>query len=94
MSASPPIRSFLFVPADSERKYQKASGTKADALILDLEDSVAQENLPTAREMARAGIEIGAHSATQARHNQGSCAALMPRTEPDKQRRGQRHAEE
>ena len=53
MSASPPIRSFLFVPADSERKYQKASGTKADALILDLEDSVAQENLPTAREMAR-----------------------------------------
>ncbi len=52
-TAQPPIRSFLFVPADSERKYQKAAGTKADALILDLEDSVAQENLPKAREMAR-----------------------------------------
>lgn len=52
-TAQPPIRSFLFVPADSERKYQKAAATKADALILDLEDSVAQENLPKAREMAR-----------------------------------------
>ena len=51
--ARPPIRSFLFVPADSERKYVKAAGTKSDALILDLEDSVAQENLPTARDMAR-----------------------------------------
>ena len=52
-TARPPIRSFLFVPADSERKYVKAAGTKSDALILDLEDSVAQENLPTARDMAR-----------------------------------------
>ena len=47
-AARPPIRSFLFVPADSERKYVKAAGTKSDALILDLEDSVAQENLPKA----------------------------------------------
>ena len=31
-------RSFLFVPADSERKMQKAGDTGADALILDLED--------------------------------------------------------
>ena len=53
------VRSFLFVPADSERKCQKASGTKADALILDLEDSVTQENLPTAREMA--GEYLAAH---------------------------------
>jgi citrate lyase subunit beta / citryl-CoA lyase len=47
-----PLRCFLFVPADSERKYQKASGTAADALILDLEDSVNQDNLPQARQMA------------------------------------------
>ena len=33
-------RSFLFVPADSERKLQKAGDTGADALILDLEDAV------------------------------------------------------
>lgn len=47
------LRSFLFVPADSERKYQKASGTAADALIVDLEDSVAKENRPKGREMCR-----------------------------------------
>ena len=35
------LRSLLFVPGDSERKFAKASGIGADALILDLEDSVA-----------------------------------------------------
>jgi len=37
-------RSFLFVPADSEKKLAKAKASVADALILDLEDSVAPEN--------------------------------------------------
>lgn len=45
-------RSFLFVPADSERKLQKAGGAGADALILDLEDSVAADARPDARLMA------------------------------------------
>ena len=40
------IRSFLFVPADSEKKLAKARACAADALILDLEDSVAAENRP------------------------------------------------
>ena len=48
-----PQRVFLFVPADSEKKLGKAEGLNADALILDLEDSVNQENLPKARVMAR-----------------------------------------
>jgi citrate lyase subunit beta / citryl-CoA lyase len=39
--SQPLLRSMLFVPGDSERKQQKALGTSADALILDLEDSVA-----------------------------------------------------
>lgn len=47
------IRSFLFVPADSERKLTKASESGADALILDLEDSVAAEARPDARVLAR-----------------------------------------
>lgn len=47
------MRSFLFVPADSERKMQKAGDTGADALILDLEDSVAAAALPDARVLAR-----------------------------------------
>jgi len=45
-------RSYLFVPADSERKMQKAGGVAADALILDLEDSVAAEARPAARQLA------------------------------------------
>lgn len=46
-----PIRSFLFVPGDSEKKLSRADGAGADALILDLEDSVAAENKQRAREM-------------------------------------------
>ena len=47
------LRSLLFVPADSERKLEKARGSNADALILDLEDSVAAQNRPRARELVR-----------------------------------------
>jgi len=46
-------RSFLFVPADSERKLAKARDTGADALIIDLEDSIAASARPKAREIAR-----------------------------------------
>jgi citrate lyase subunit beta/citryl-CoA lyase len=45
------MRSLLFVPADSPAKLAKALGCGADALILDLEDSVAPER----KEVARAG---------------------------------------
>lgn len=50
------MRSLLFVPADSERKQAKAFASGADALILDLEDSVAAERKPQGREMARAFV--------------------------------------
>ncbi len=46
------MRSLLFVPADSERKIEKALGSAADVVILDLEDSVAPANKPAARELA------------------------------------------
>lgn len=45
------IRSFLFVPADSEKKLAKAEGLAADALILDLEDAVLSHRKKIAREM-------------------------------------------
>jgi len=45
------IRSFLFIPGDSERKLAKADGAGADALILDLEDAVSSENKARAREL-------------------------------------------
>jgi citrate lyase subunit beta/citryl-CoA lyase len=47
-----PLRSWLFVPADSERKLAKAEGTGADALILDLEDAVSAANKGLARSQA------------------------------------------
>lgn len=50
-------RSFLFVPADSERKLEKAGGIGADALILDLEDAVAPEARPAARQLATAYLQ-------------------------------------
>jgi len=45
-------RSYLFVPADSERKLAKAADAGADALILDLEDAVAADSKPAARVLA------------------------------------------
>jgi len=47
------MRSLLFLPADSERKLARAPGSGADALILDLEDSVVPANRPLARRQAR-----------------------------------------
>ena len=44
------LRSLLFVPADSAHKFAKASTCGADALILDLEDSVSAAAKPAARE--------------------------------------------
>lgn len=44
-----PLRSLLFVPGDSERKLAKGLASGADALIVDLEDSVAPERLGFAR---------------------------------------------
>jgi citrate lyase subunit beta/citryl-CoA lyase len=46
-------RSYLFVPADSERKLLKAGDSSADVLIIDLEDSVAAERRPVARQLAQ-----------------------------------------
>jgi len=43
------MRSYLFIPGDSARKLEKGLGSGADALIVDLEDSVA----PSAKEAAR-----------------------------------------
>lgn len=57
------MRSLLFVPGDSERKLEKALTAGADALILDLEDSIAPENKARAREITRAFLE--AHAKTQ-----------------------------
>lgn len=51
------IRSFLFVPGDSEKKMTKAQGAGADALIFDLEDSVAPANKAAARAATAAVLQ-------------------------------------
>jgi citrate lyase subunit beta/citryl-CoA lyase len=43
-------RSLLFVPASSERFFVKAKDSPADTLIFDLEDAVAPERKPAARD--------------------------------------------
>ena len=48
------LRSMLFIPADSEKKLGKVDGCGADAVILDLEDSVAADNKALARELTAA----------------------------------------
>jgi citrate lyase subunit beta/citryl-CoA lyase len=51
------IRSWLFVPGDSEKKLLKTTETGADAIIVDLEDSVTPYNKATARRQARDWLE-------------------------------------
>ncbi len=45
------LRSLLFVPGDSDKKLGNGDGAGADALILDLEDSVLPRNKARAREL-------------------------------------------
>ena len=46
------MRSLLFIPADDEKKLGRGLSTGADALILDLEDSVSAERKVAARTLA------------------------------------------
>jgi citrate lyase subunit beta / citryl-CoA lyase len=56
------MRSLLFVPGDDERKLAKGMGSGADALLIDLEDSVAPARKPDARRLTAAFLRetIGA----------------------------------
>jgi len=51
------IRSWLFVPGDSAAKLEKGLGSGADALIIDLEDSVAESAKPGARDLVAAFLK-------------------------------------
>lgn len=50
------MRSLLFVPGDSQRKLDRSLEAAADALILDLEDSVSRSGKAKARETSAAFI--------------------------------------
>ncbi len=63
------MRSWLFVPGDSEKKIAKALGSGADIVILDLEDSVAPQNKSPAREITSAALGRGSKATLYIRVN-------------------------
>jgi citrate lyase subunit beta/citryl-CoA lyase len=50
------LRALLFAPGADERKLSKVSGFGADAIVIDLEDAVAESQKTVARALARAAI--------------------------------------
>lgn len=59
------IRSWLFVPGDSDKMLGKAASLQADALIFDLEDAVSEAHKAEARRKVRALLDQGPLSASQ-----------------------------
>ena len=54
-----PRRSVLYMPSSNDRALEKARTIPCDALILDLEDAVAPDAKPAAREAAAAAVRSG-----------------------------------
>ncbi len=80
-------RSWLFAPGDSAKKMAKCADSAADIAIFDLEDAVAPENKPLARQMVREFLQSRAegHERLWVRINPldtgmaaGDLAAIMP----------------
>jgi citrate lyase subunit beta/citryl-CoA lyase len=59
MSTFRPRRSVLYMPSSNARALEKARTIACDALILDLEDAVAPDDKPAAREAACAAARSG-----------------------------------
>jgi len=54
-----PLRSVLYMPSSNERALEKAKSIACDGLILDLEDAVAPDAKPAARDAACAAAASG-----------------------------------
>ncbi len=54
-----PRRSVLYMPAANAKALEKAKAIPADALIFDLEDAVAPDAKPAARDSAAAAASSG-----------------------------------
>src|SRR6187455_911055 len=59
LSEFTPLRSVLYMPSSNERALEKAKTIPCDGLILDLEDAVAPDAKPAAREAACAAAASG-----------------------------------
>ena len=74
------MRSMLFVPGDSPRKFEKAAKSNASALILDLEDFVAPDKKEEARGLTRSMLE------SRRRSGSAVCAGQRTRHRDDVER--------
>ena len=63
------MRSLLFVPADAGAKLDKAMASGADAVIVDLEDSISPER----KAQARAALSGVSQERTAARRSARAC---------------------
>lgn len=61
MSVIRPRRSVLYMPGANERALEKAKALPADCLILDLEDAVAPDAKPEARDRVCAAVKGGGY---------------------------------
>jgi len=59
MTPARPRRSALYMPAGNPRAIEKARGLACDVVILDMEDSVAPDSKPAARDLAVAAVAEG-----------------------------------
>ena len=59
MAAYRPRRSVLYLPASNARALEKAKTLPCDAVILDLEDAVAPDHKPAARQAAVEAVRTG-----------------------------------
>ncbi len=60
-----PRRSVLYMPSSNERALEKAKSLPVDGLILDLEDAVAPDAKPAARDAACAAVASGEYGARE-----------------------------
>ena len=56
MSDLTPLRSVLYMPSSNAKALEKAKTLPVDGVILDLEDAVAPDAKPSAREAACAAV--------------------------------------
>ena len=59
------VRTWLWVPADAERKIERSRASGSDAVILDLEDGTAPQNKDKGRVIAQAELRKGGFNASQ-----------------------------
>jgi citrate lyase subunit beta/citryl-CoA lyase len=65
MSTFRPRRSVLYMPSSNARALEKAKTIPCDGLILDLEDAVAPDDKPSARDAACAAVASGEYGSRE-----------------------------